>query len=93
MNWTTAFYQHIEIELSEVTYATYVLRPMTSQKILTNQISRRRLKIFDWQATPHVTLVMTGWRQVNHSRQQAFEDHLPPEWLDYTIEDKSEIEN
>lgn len=93
MNWTTAFYQHIEIDLSEVTYATYVLRPMTAQKILTNQISRPRLKTFDWQATPHVTLVMTGRRQVNHSRQQAFKDHLPPEWLDYTIEDKSEIEN
>ena len=93
MNWTTAFYQHIEIDLSEVTYATYVLRPMTAQKILTNQISRPRLKTFDWQATPHVTLVMTSRRQVNHSRQQAFKDHLPPEWLDYTIEDKSEIEN
>lgn len=93
MNWTTAFYQHIEIDLSEVTYATYVLRPMTAQKILTNQTSRPRLKTFDWQATPHVTLVMTGRRQVNHSRQQAFKDHLPPEWLDYTIEDKSEIEN
>ena len=93
MNWTTAFYQHIEIDLSEVTYATYVLRPMTAQKILINQISRPRLKTFDWQATPHVTLVMTGRRQVNHSRQQAFKDHLPPEWLDYTIEDKSEIEN
>ena len=89
MNRTTTFYQQIEIDLSDVTYATYVLRPMTSQKILTNQISRPRLKIFDWQATPH----MTGWRQVNHSRQQAFEDHLPSEWLDYTIEDKSEIEN
>lgn len=60
MNRTTTFYQQIEIDLSEVTYATYVLRPMTSQKILTNQISRPRLKIFDWQATPHVTLVMTG---------------------------------
>ena len=93
MNRTTTFYQQIEIDLSEVTYATYVLRPMTSQKILTNQISRPRLKTFDWQATPHVTLVMTGRRQVNHSRQQAFKDHLPPEWLDYTIEDKSEIEN
>ena len=93
MNRTTTFYQQIEIDLSEVTYATYVLRPMTSQKILTNQISRPRLKTFDWQATPHMTLVMTGWRQVNHSRQQAFEDHPPPEWLDYTIEDKSEIEN
>ena len=93
MNRTTTFYQQIEIDLSEVTYATYVLRPMTAQKILTNQISRPRLKTFDWQATPHVTLVMTGRRQVNHSRQQAFKDHLPPEWLDYTIEDKSEIEN
>ena len=79
MNRTTTFYQQIEIDLSEVTYATYVLRPMTAQKILTNQISRPRLKTFDWQATPHVTLVMTGRRQVNHSRQQAFKDHLPPE--------------
>ena len=81
MNRTTTFYQQIEIDLSEVTYATYVLRPMTSQKYWPIRFHDHDLKY------------STGWRQVNHSRQQAFEDHLPPEWLDCTIEDKSEIEN
>ena len=61
MNRTTTFYQQIEIDLSEVTYATYVLRPMTSQKYWPIRFHEHDLK----HSTGKQLLTWLWWWQVD----------------------------